>query len=125
MSAYLLTAALLICTAPALAQEPSVNTPDSNRIVGPQVPAQVVPGTSESSAPRSGALSADLRRQPGFVSSDLRPLDDTVCYSIRSYVVARDRKNSDSVHPVGYSTCVPAGKYRLRTTQTRTDSPTR
>lgn len=44
------------------------------------------------------------------------PGDDTTCYSIRSYVVARDSKYSDAVHPVSYTTCVPASRYRLRTT---------
>jgi hypothetical protein len=48
--------------------------------------------------------------------------DDTVCYKIRSYVVARDSKDSDSVHPVGYSTCQPASRYRLRKTQIQTGS---
>ena len=41
---------------------------------------------------------------------------DSYCLKIRSYVVARDSKNSDSVHPVGYTTCVPATRFRLRTT---------
>ena len=41
---------------------------------------------------------------------------DSLCYAIRSYVVARDSKNADSVHPVGYTTCVPASRYQLRTT---------
>jgi hypothetical protein len=41
---------------------------------------------------------------------------DSTCYAIRSYVVARDSKNSDSTHPVAYSTCQPASRYRLRTT---------
>lgn len=45
-----------------------------------------------------------------------QPGDDTTCYSIRSYVVARDSKYSDAVHPVSYTTCVPASRYRLRTT---------
>ena len=40
---------------------------------------------------------------------------DHYCLNIRSYQVARDRKNSDSTHLVGYSTCLPATKYRLRT----------
>jgi hypothetical protein len=48
-----------------------------------------------------------LRAQPG---------DDTMCYVISSYVVARDSKDSDAVHPVGHTTCVPASRYRLRTT---------
>lgn len=41
---------------------------------------------------------------------------ETTCFNIRSYVVARDSKDSDSVHPVSSTTCVPARKYRLKTT---------
>ncbi len=47
---------------------------------------------------------------------------DTVCYAIRSYVVARDSKDSDSTHPVRYSTCQPAARYQLRTTEIRSGS---
>jgi hypothetical protein len=43
-----------------------------------------------------------------------------VCYAIRSYVVARDSKDSDSTHPVSYSTCQPAARYQLKTTEIRT-----
>ncbi|HEV2470470.1 MAG TPA: hypothetical protein VGS78_14865 [Candidatus Sulfotelmatobacter sp.] len=39
--------------------------------------------------------------------------DAGACYSIRSYVVARDSKNSDATHLVGYSTCRPANRYRV------------
>jgi hypothetical protein len=39
---------------------------------------------------------------------------DTACYAIRSYVVARDNKHSDSTHLVGYSTCQPALRYGLK-----------
>jgi len=42
---------------------------------------------------------------------------DTTCFKIRSYVVARDSKDSDSTHPVSYSTCQPASRYRVRTTE--------
>ena len=125
MSAYLLTAVLLISTAPALAQQQTIHTPDTNRIREQQPLLQAVPRKPEPFPPPSGAFWADLEKQPGFVSSDLRALDDTVCYSMRSYVVARDRKHSDSVHSAGYSTCQPASKYRLRTTETRTDSASR
>ena len=38
----------------------------------------------------------------------------TTCYAIRSYAVARDSKDSDSVHPVGYSTCIPVTRFRLK-----------
>jgi hypothetical protein len=44
---------------------------------------------------------------------------DIDCLKIRSYVVARDSKHSDSTHPVSYSTCQPASRYRLKTTDLR------
>jgi hypothetical protein len=40
--------------------------------------------------------------------------EDTLCFAIRSYVVARDSKNSDATHPVGYSTCRPAKRYGVK-----------
>jgi len=54
------------------------------------------------------------------VGGDL--ISDATCLKIRSYVVARDSKNSDSTHPVSYSTCQPASRYRLRTTEIRSGS---
>jgi hypothetical protein len=51
--------------------------------------------------------------------SEIASLDDSMCYNIRSYVVARDSKYSDSVHPVKYTTCVPASRYQLKTTEMR------
>jgi hypothetical protein len=51
------------------------------------------------------------------------PLDsDVTCYTIRSYVVARDSKDSDSTHRTGYSTCQPASRYRVKTTEQRSVS---
>jgi hypothetical protein len=41
------------------------------------------------------------------------------CYAIRSYVVARDSRDSDSTHPAGYSTCQPAARYGVKTTEIR------
>ncbi len=42
---------------------------------------------------------------------------DATCYAIRSYLVARDAKDSDSTHPVGYSTCQPASRYHLKSAE--------
>jgi hypothetical protein len=41
---------------------------------------------------------------------------DTTCYTIRSYVVARDSKHSDATHAAGYSTCQPSTRFRLKST---------
>ena len=46
-------------------------------------------------------------------------IGDSTCYAIRSYVVARDSKNSDSTHAVSYSTCQPSARYQLKTTEMR------
>ena len=50
---------------------------------------------------------------------------ETTCLSIRSYLVARDSKDSDSTHPTGYSTCQPSDRYRLKSTEIRVESPDR
>ncbi len=50
---------------------------------------------------------------------------DSTCYSIRSYVVARDDKDTDSTHSVGSSTCQPASRYRVKSAQERAVSPDR
>jgi hypothetical protein len=42
---------------------------------------------------------------------------DSLCLSIRSYLVARDAPDSDSTHLVGSSTCQPASRYRLKTAE--------
>jgi hypothetical protein len=44
---------------------------------------------------------------------------DEACFSIRSYVVARDNKDSDAVHPVSESTCQPARRYGVHTAEQR------
>jgi hypothetical protein len=60
----------------------------------------------------------------GMILSGLDGQGDgvTTCLKIRSYVVARDSKDSDSTHPVSYSTCQPSSRYRVRTTEIQTQS---
>jgi hypothetical protein len=66
---------------------------------------------------RTGKSKSEAKTRTLVMGLDGRMDDDATCYTIRSYVVARDSKNSDSTHPTGYSTCQPASKYRVRTTQ--------
>jgi hypothetical protein len=49
------------------------------------------------------------------------------CYKIRNYLVVRDDPHSDSFHRDGYTTCVPAARFRIYTTQSpdRTADPPR
>ena len=44
---------------------------------------------------------------------------DGACLFIRSYRVVRDSPRSDSVHRDGYTTCVPAARFRMYTTVDR------
>jgi len=55
----------------------------------------------------------------------VQPQEDTICYSIRSYVVARDNEESDLTHPTHYSTCQPASRYRVKSAESRSVSPDR
>ena len=140
-SARLLAAAVLLCTACAFSQEQSASANRPNRTAEPENSAQatvsepwkIVPNEpAELRAERNSLQQPQIEafkiyRSPiapdarSFRWVDSQPGDDTVCLKIRSYVVARDAKDSDSVHPVGYSTCQPASRYRLRTTQLQTD----
>jgi hypothetical protein len=153
-SVRLLTAALLLYTASAFAQEQLSSVTLSNRTAEPDNSTRattsepwkiVLNEPSDSRAekntleqPQIDAFKIDRSREisgrslrwgsqidPRFIVMDGQLEVDTVCYKIRSYVVARDAKDSDSVHPVGYSTCQPASRYRLRTTQIRIDSSNR
>ena len=67
-------------------------------------------GTSRFGLKPSDATLYDFNQQPGV---------DSTCYAIRSYVVARDSKDSDSTHPAGYSTCRPSDRYSVKTAEIR------
>jgi hypothetical protein len=61
------------------------------------------------------AMTPEMEPEGIIVSPDGPLAAGTTCYAIRNFVVARDAKNADSVHPDRYSTCAPATKFRLRT----------
>ena len=65
-------------------------------------------------------------RTPAFlVLPDGELVTDNFCYSIRSYVVARDEKDSDSTHLVKSSTCTPARRFHVRKADDQQKSPNR
>ena len=68
---------------------------------------------------RAGKSKLEAKTRTLVMGLDGRMDDDATCYTMRSYVVARDSKNSDSTHLTGYSTCQRASKYRLKTTEQR------
>jgi len=68
--------------------------------------------------PSSQTLSVRVSREGKITAW----VDDSVCFSMRSYKVARDSKDSDAVHPAGYTTCQPGRRYGLKTTDLRSNS---
>jgi hypothetical protein len=68
---------------------------------------------------RTGKSKPEAKTRTLVMGLDGRLDDDATCYTMRSYVVARDSKDSDSTHLTGYSTCQRASKYRLKTTEQR------
>jgi len=60
-----------------------------------------------------------------LVSQDNQILPEVTCLKIRSYVVARDSKDSDATHLVHYSTCQPSNRYRLRTVEMPAQPPSK
>lgn len=123
MSYRLLLIALCLCSLPAFTQDhsPILGNADHNAQQAPEV---LTPLASTPSEPWRILPKKDSDKDNGLIlmlnPQELGPegiplAAETYCFSIRSYVVARDNKHSDSVHPVGYSTCVPASRYRLKT----------
>jgi hypothetical protein len=45
---------------------------------------------------------------------DYSDTGDSVCYTMRSYLMERGDRNSDVTRQVGYTTCQPAIQYNLR-----------
>ena len=61
----------------------------------------------------------ELNNRPVTIFTPDGMLEEPTCFAIRSYVVARDSRDSDSTHRVSYSTCQPSALYRLKTTEIR------
>jgi hypothetical protein len=115
--------AIFLCSSLAFGQQQQLFTgnidskptaPDfRTRAATPSEPWRIIPKKHEDDALviHDGDIGPD-----GIVVSPRGRLDaDTTCYTLRAYIVARDSKHSDSTHPVGYSTCHPATRYRLKT----------
>jgi hypothetical protein len=67
---------------------------------------------------RGGARLNQFSLQPtSAFDSNGQVQPDTLCYSMRSFKVARDEPQSDSTHPAGYSTCQPAASFHVHSIQ--------
>lgn len=121
-----LLVALCLCSLPAFAQEhllitenagsnlqqaPNFRTPPA---ATPSEPWRILPKPNSSKDKVLMLITPEMGPE-GITVSQGGPLEaEPTCYAIRSYVVARDKKDSDSVHPVGSSTCISTSRYRLK-----------
>jgi hypothetical protein len=60
----------------------------------------------------SGRSKSELSRKGWGPTEDF---NDSVCATMRTYVVARERPGSDATRVVRYARCQPAWKFQLRT----------
>lgn len=75
------------------------------------------------STPTPESLAVDLLGPGREVSNRSRPTHlvssgtdrDASCFTMRSYLVAREGRDSDSTHLVGYTTCEPASRVEFKT----------
>lgn len=123
-SGRLLLATLLFCSVPSFTQDHPFTSGTQNKLqqtpdfrtaprATPSEPWRILPKSDQDKG--IVLITPEMDRKGIVVSPDGPLTADTTCYAIRSYVVKRDSKDSDSVHPVGYTTCVPATRYRLKT----------
>ena len=136
----LLAGVLLVCSASALAQRQNGNwtfpaksgPPDKSDVLlsepwkfGTQ-PESANPGKSPLNRmqidkfridPNGWASELEAKNSGEALRGDDRSGNDSLCYTIRTYVVARDGKDSDSTHPVTSSTCQPGSRYHVKTAE--------
>lgn len=145
--ARLLAASLALCSTLLFAQDKPENmrlpgnfviSPDSRSTPIASEPWRILPSPLQDSYGRRALIARAERYEPDGYEIDtsgmivpphrfyVEPLadstDDKLCFTIRSYVVERDEKDSDSTHPVGSSTCQPARRYALKKVQISPDS---
>src|ERR1700730_4718700 len=140
------TVALLICSLPAFPQDLRTGTAHmprngasafvtNNAAATPSEPWRIIPNqSSELSSDSMDRIPVDryhfdqgkadfrtdqtmLGGKTGAPALGLDGNTDATCYTIRSYVVARDSKDSDSPLPAGYSTCPRASRYHLKSAE--------
>jgi hypothetical protein len=64
-----------------------------------------------------------LREPSGDSSQETSLGDDYSCFTMRSYIMARDDKDSDATHLVRKVKCTPARKFSVKSADVRVQSP--
>jgi hypothetical protein len=128
MNSFRLLSAVVIvslCTVPLLAQGRSGDATSDNVAMNqfrirpyPQIDLVSQDSREDDSAAHRGdqdaeRASKDIAEREAF--KELVESQLPTCYSIRSYVVVRDDPNSDSTHHDSSTTCVPASRFKVYT----------
>jgi hypothetical protein len=110
---------LSVCVAPIAAQSSPDKTPafsHSRRdelVAAPEFRARSVQPVQPTPNWRIRVRDTDPQQRV-LPSDSTLTQNDTVCYSIRSYRVTRDDRESDATRLAGYSECQPAARYQVK-----------
>jgi len=128
-SVRLLVVAFAFCASPLVAQTPtteknsdtSLHAKLEMRDAQTDDPLTLVPPRED----RQFSLHPDVpgeaqKSESNIAGKDPKGQDDKLCYSMRSYRVKRENKDSDITRPAGYSTCQPAKRFQMRSTEQST-----
>lgn len=113
------------CAVPALSQTVSAqnSNEDFNLIHFDGAASMSVAENAATHSPVPSDAESNLevrdRSNHGVPVRDPQFLGTADCLTIRSYRVVRDDPHSDSTHRDGYTTCVPAARFRLYSTTLR------
>ncbi len=116
----LLSGLLVEAAVPASAQSQSVLSPSAAPTPGTEVDLLREPDTG----PAIDQYRLPVHfLAPDYVPGGVPPVQDTVCYTLRSYRVERSERFSDGDGVIGYSTCQPSTRFEFKqAVQTVTDS---
>jgi len=94
---------ILLCVATVAAQSPSDKSGDSSS------------AASESKKDSPETRSLDSRAQHTLTHILTMEQNDAICYTLRTYRVARLSPESDATKPAGYSSCLRSSRFQLKT----------
>ena len=105
----LLVLLVLAITVPAFAaDEPQSSTSSTTPVVSTNPEGQ----PAQDAAAVTNRMKSELSRRGDGPTENF---NDAVCATMRTYIVARERRGSDTTRVVGYARCQPAWKFQLRT----------
>ena len=95
---------ILLCVATVAAQSPSDKTHDSSSAAS-----ESKKDSPETRSPETRALESSVQHILTLEQND------AICYTLRTYRVARLSPESDATKPAGYSSCLRSSRFQLKT----------